>query len=274
MPCARLRCFPRNAPARVLRRVWRRKGRKPRDDKLRVRRSAVRPPETSLLESDRDSEDVGVSTRTFAGAGSERWADGRQALRAADPRMAELVDADPGLDPDALFDRWPRDLWGALVLQVIGQQLSRAAATAILGRLEALHGGQLPTPAQLLDTNPETLRRIGLSRAKALYLHDLAARLDDGRLDLERLRTLDDYAARDELTQVKGVGRFTADGVLMLALRRPDIWPAADLALRRAVERIWALDAPATVAQVDAVGERFRPWRTLAATYLYRSPRT
>jgi DNA-3-methyladenine glycosylase II len=188
--------------------------------------------------------------------------------------MAELVDADPGLDPDALFDRWPRDLWGALVLQVIGQQLSRAAATAILGRLEALHGGQLPTPAQLLDTNPETLRRIGLSRAKALYLHDLAARLDDGRLDLERLRTLDDYAARDELTQVKGVGRFTADGVLMLALRRPDIWPAADLALRRAVERIWALDAPATVAQVDAVGERFRPWRTLAATYLYRSPRT
>jgi DNA-3-methyladenine glycosylase II len=101
-------------------------------------------------------------------------------------------------------------------------------------------------------------------------LHDLAARLEDGRLDLERLRTLDDDDARNELTQVKGVGRFTADGVLMLALRRPDVWPAADLALRRAVERIW-LDAPATVAQVDAVGERFSPWRTLAATYLYRS---
>jgi 3-methyladenine DNA glycosylase/8-oxoguanine DNA glycosylase len=188
--------------------------------------------------------------------------------------MAELVDADPGLDPDALFDGWPRDLWGALVLQVIGQQLSQAAAGAILGRLEALHDGQLPTPAQLVDTSPETLRGIGLSRAKAVYLHDLAARLEDGRLDLERLRTLDDDKARDELTQVKGVGRFTADGVLMLALRRPDIWPAADLALRRAVERIWLLEAPATIEQVDAVGERFRPWRTLAATYLYRSPRT
>ena len=74
-----------------------------------------------------------------------------------------------------------------------------------------------------------------------------------------------------ELTQVKGVGRFTADGVLMLALRRPDVWPAADLALRRAVERVWELDAPASVTQVDALGERFRPWRTLAATYLYRS---
>ena len=70
----------------------------------------------------------------------------------------------------------------------------------------------------------------------------------------------------------KVVGRFTADGVLMLALRRPDIWPAADLALRRAVERVWALDAPASIAQVDAMGERFRPWRTLAATYLYRTP--
>lgn len=72
--CARLRYVPRNASAQVLGRVLRRKGRKPREDKLRVRRSAVRPPETSLPESDRESEDVGVSTRTFAGAGSERWA--------------------------------------------------------------------------------------------------------------------------------------------------------------------------------------------------------
>jgi 3-methyladenine DNA glycosylase/8-oxoguanine DNA glycosylase len=114
------------------------------------------------------------------------WARGREALRTADPRMAELIDADPGLDPDAVFDSWPSDLWGALVLQVIGQQLSRAAADAILGRLEALYGSQLPTPTELLDTDAVTLRRIGLSRAKADYLHDLAARLEDGRLDLKR----------------------------------------------------------------------------------------
>jgi DNA-3-methyladenine glycosylase II len=184
-----------------------------------------------------------------------------------------LIDADPALDPDALFDGWPSDLWGALVLQVIGQQLSRAAANAIVGRLEGLHGGRLPTPAELLDTDAETLRRIGLSRAKAVYLHDLAVRLKDGRLDLERLRNLDDDEARDELTQVKGVGRFTADGVLMLALRRQDVWPAADLALRRAVERVWELEPSASVAEVDVIGERFRPWRTLAAAYLYRSLR-
>jgi DNA-3-methyladenine glycosylase II len=190
-------------------------------------------------------------------------------LRAADPQMAALVDADPELDPDAVFAKWPADLWSALVAQVIGQQISLAAAGAIRGRLESVHGGRLPTPAELLAIDEQALRGIGLSRAKALYLHDLAARLVDGRLDLERLRALDDDAARDELTQVKGVGRFTADGVLLLALGRRDIWPAGDLALRRAVARVWELDGPMSIAEADAVGERFRPWRTLAAVYLY-----
>ena len=201
----------------------------------------------------------------------DRWTAGRTLLRAADPRMAELVDARPDLDPDSLFDGLPSDLWGALVLQVIGQQLSLASAAAILTRLEALHGDRMPTPVELLAADAETLRGIGMSYAKAAYLHDLAARLQDGRLELDRLRTLDDDAARTALTEVKGVGRFTADGVLMLSLRRPDIWPAADLAFRRAVERVWELDPPASVEQVDALGERFRPWRTLAASYLYTS---
>ena len=209
--------------------------------------------------------------RDHARAGVDRWAPGRALLRAADPRMAELVDAKPGLDPDRLFDSLPSELWGALVLQVIGQQLSLAAAAAILTRLKALHDGRLPTPEELLATDAEALRGIGMSWAKAAYLHDLAARLEDGRLDLDRLRTLDDDAARTALTQVKGVGRFTADGVLMLALRRPDVWPAADLAFRRAVERVWGLDPPASAEQVDALGGRFRPWRTLAAAYLYSS---
>jgi 3-methyladenine DNA glycosylase/8-oxoguanine DNA glycosylase len=182
--------------------------------------------------------------------------------------MAALVDARPQLDPDTLFDGWPSELWGALVAQVIGQQISLAAAGAIRGRLEALHGGALPTPAQLLEAAEDTLRGVGLSRAKVVYLRDLAARLVDGRLDLERLRALDDDAARTELTQIKGVGRFTADGVLLLTLRRQDIWPAADLALRRAVARVWELAPAPTLADVDALGERFRPWRTLAAVYL------
>ena len=199
---------------------------------------------------------------------ADRWAEGRAVLRAADGRMAALVDARPDLDPDAFFDNWASDLWSALVQQVIGQQLSLAAAGAIRARLAALHDGRLPTPAELLAIDDEALRGIGLSRAKAVYLRDLAARLVDGRLDLERLRAMDDDAARDELTQVKGVGRFTADGVLLLALRRQDVWPAGDLALRRAAARVWALDGPVSLVEVDALGERFRPWRTLAAVYL------
>ncbi len=181
--------------------------------------------------------------------------------------MAALVDERPLLDPDAFFDTWPSELWSALVAQVIGQQISLAAAAAIRGRLQALQGGRLPTPAQLLAIDEDTLRAVGLSHAKTLYLYDLAARLVDGRLDLARLRTLDDDAARDALTEIKGVGRFTADGVLLLTLRRRDIWPAADLALRRAVARVWELDKP-SLADVDAFGGRFRPWRTLAAVYL------
>jgi DNA-3-methyladenine glycosylase II len=90
------------------------------------------------------------------------------------------------------------------VLQVIGQQLSLAAAAAILSRLEAIYRGRIPTPAELLATASETLRGIGMSRAKAVYLQDLAARLEDGRLDLDRLSTLDDDDARIALTEVKG----------------------------------------------------------------------
>jgi DNA-3-methyladenine glycosylase II len=199
---------------------------------------------------------------------ADSWAAARASLRTADPVMASLIDADPTLDPDTVLDGWPTGLWDALVFNVVGQQLSVAATRAILARLRAVHDGRLPTAAELLATDTEALRRIGLSRAKILYLRDLAERLSDGRLDLERLRNLDDDAARTKLMQVKGVGRFTADGVLMLALRRPDIWPAADLALRRAVERVWELDAPASLADIDAIGDRFRPWRTLAALYL------
>jgi DNA-3-methyladenine glycosylase II len=199
---------------------------------------------------------------------TDRWAEGRTLLRAADPRMAALVDADPGLDPDAFFDNWPADAWGALIAQIIGQQISLEAAAAIRGRLEGLYDDRQPTPAELLATDEKRLLGVGLSRAKAAYLRDLSERLVDGRLDLDRLPGLDADAARDELTQCKGVGRFTADGVLLLAMRAPDVWPAADLALRRAVARVWELDGPLSVAEADTMGEPFRPWRTLAAVYL------
>jgi DNA-3-methyladenine glycosylase II len=107
---------------------------------------------------------------------AERWAEGRAVLRAADPRMAALVDADPGLDPDAFFDNWPADLWSALVFQVIGQEVSLDAA-GDPGPAGGAARRPAADPAELLATDEEALRGIGLSRAKAVYLHDLAARL-------------------------------------------------------------------------------------------------
>ena len=207
---------------------------------------------------------------------SDRWAQGRAALRAADPVLAALVDADPGLDPDVLFDRLPAgDAWEALVFGVVGQQLSVVAAAAILLRLRERFGdgdGDTPSPERLAVADPDELRAVGLSRAKAAYLVDLGARASDGRLDLDGLEALDDDAARAALTEVKGVGRFTADGVLMLALRRTDVLPAADLALRRAVQRAFGLPELPAIAEVDARGDAWRPWRTLAAAYLYAAP--
>jgi hypothetical protein len=111
----------------------------------------------------------------------------------------------------------------------------------------------LPTPEQLLALDEATLRGVGLSRAKTRYLRELATRLVDGRLDFARLRALDDDAARVELTQIRGVGRFTADGVLLLTLRRADIWPAADLSLRRAVARVWECETAPSLGRGGCV---------------------
>lgn len=97
---------------------------------------------------------------------ADRWAPARAALRTADPRMADLIAADPTLDRDIGLDGWPTDLWDALVFNVVGQQLSVAATRAIVARLEALQDGRLPTPAELLATDSGALRWIGLSRAK------------------------------------------------------------------------------------------------------------
>jgi DNA-3-methyladenine glycosylase II len=221
----------------------------------------------------RGSSDNDATHPVGESARSDRWAAGRDALRAADPVLARLVDADPGLDPDARFARLAvGDPWAALVFGVVGQQLSVIAARAIMGRLQERFGdGAMPPPARLAAADPDELRAVGLSRAKSASLVDLGTRVQDGRLDLDGLEALDDDAARAALTEVKGVGRFTAEGVLMLALRRPDVLPAGDLALRRAVQRVFRLPVAPTIAEVDERGEAWRPWRTLAAAYLYDS---
>lgn len=200
----------------------------------------------------------------------------RAALRACDPVMSPLIDAQPHLDSHAWQRAWRRelpdtDLFGSLLRQIVGQQISVSAASAILGRLAALFSGEAPTPARLLAIEPERLRSVGLSRQKVSYVRDLAQRIERGILQLESLAELSDAEVRKELTAVKGIGNWSADMVLLVDLGRPDILPSGDLGIRKAVQRAYSLPALPSSKEVDLLGEKWRPHRSLATSYLYAS---
>ena len=191
-------------------------------------------------------------------------------LRAADPVLARATDA---VGPWRLTLQ--PDLFLALVDAIVSQQLSIKAAATILGRIRALAAPDpFPTPAHLLAAPDEALRAAGCSRAKVVYLKDLSARVVDGRLDLEELRRLPDEEVIQALVAVKGIGRWTAEMLLIFALGRPDVWPVDDLGIVIAVQGLYGLAARPTRAELLALGERWRPYRTVASWYLWQSRRT
>jgi DNA-3-methyladenine glycosylase II len=193
-------------------------------------------------------------------------------LRDGDPVMAGLIDRYG--DPDAVRPRRvgvPADPYGALLRSIVGQQLSTKAAVAIYGRLAARYGDRTPTPRELLETDPEDLRTVGLSHAKVRYLRDLAERVEAGELDLDRISELPDDEVRAQLTQVKGLGPWSVDMFLIFHLGRPDVLPVGDLGIRKAVQVGYGLDELPDAATITTIGDRWRPWRTLASLYLWRS---
>jgi DNA-3-methyladenine glycosylase II len=158
------------------------------------------------------------------------------------------------------------------VRAIVGQQLSVLAARAIYGRLTARFGGRPPTPAEILADDPEELRAAaGLSRAKVSFLRSLAEHASSGELELDGLGGLDDEHVIAELTAVKGIGRWSADMFLMFHLERPDVLPVGDLGIRRAFERAYALPGLPDAAEMERIAEPWRPHRTLACRYLWRS---
>jgi DNA-3-methyladenine glycosylase II len=196
----------------------------------------------------------------------------REFLRKADPVLARLIDAHPDFHPRAWLDELPPlDAFGTLVFQVIGQQLSVTATRAILGRLEQHFGGRLPSPAELLAVDPQVLRDSGMSARKGTTMRALAERFVDGRLSDEALADMTDAEIEAALTEVPGVGPWTAHGFLILALDRPDVLLSGDLALRRAVERAYGFDHLPTQDEMAEVAERWRPYRSLAVSYLFAS---
>lgn len=198
-------------------------------------------------------------------------ADAMEHLRAADPVMAALVSEHGELDEEERRRGRPAEAYGALLRAIVGQQLSTKAARTIYERLTALFGGEAPSPEQLLATDPEELRGVGLSRAKASYLHSLARHVVDGELELDRLGELTDEEVAEQLTAVKGLGQWTADMFLIFHLRRQDILPVGDLGIRRAAQLAYGLDDLPDAAQLRELARPWEPHRSLASLYLWRS---
>ncbi len=186
--------------------------------------------------------------------------------------MAALIDR---IGPDVLGERRrarPSDHWGVLIRAIVAQQVSVASADAIHRRLYAYFGDRAPTPQELADADPELLRpAAGLSRAKTVYLKSLAAHVLDGSLALAQLAELDDDRVRAELTAVKGLGPWSADVFLIFHLGRPDVLPVGDLGVRHAMRDVYGLASDPRPAEMRTLAEPWRPYRTLASLYLWRS---
>jgi DNA-3-methyladenine glycosylase II len=196
---------------------------------------------------------------------------GREYLRNADPVLARVIDAHPDFRPRAWIDELPGlDAFGTLIFQVAGQRLSVRATHTILSRLEQSFGGHLPSPAELLAADPQVLRASGLSARKGATLRALAERFVDGRLSDDALAQMTNAEIEAALVEVSGIGPWTAHGFLIFALDRPDVL-LSDLALRHAVQRLYGLDHVPTEVEMDERAERWRPYRSLAISYLFAS---
>jgi DNA-3-methyladenine glycosylase II len=196
----------------------------------------------------------------------------RDFLRRADPILRKLIDAQPDFHPRAWLDELPPlDAFGTLIFQVLGQQLSVSATRTIVARLQQRFGGHLPSPQELLSVDPQELRAAGMSNRKAATLRALAERFRDGRLSDESFDRMTDEEIEAALTEVPGIGPWTAHGFLIVALDRPDVLLSGDLALRRAVERAYGFDHRPTDDEMLEVAERWRPYRSLAVSYLFAS---
>ena len=196
----------------------------------------------------------------------------RAALAAADPVMADLIER---LGERSVAQRRrgaPKpDAYGALLRTVVSQQISTAAARTIYGRVLELFGGETPTPRDLLEASEEDLRGAGLSGRKVTYIRDLAAHVENGSLEIDRLDELSDEEVISEIVAVRGFGRWSAEMFLIFHLERPDVISGGDLAIRRAIQIEYGMNEPPTPAEVAEFGQRWAPHRSLASIYLWES---
>ncbi len=165
-----------------------------------------------------------------------------------------------------------RDIFCGLVEAIVSQQLSTRAAATIYGRLRALlPNGAAPTPETLLPLSDEALRGVGLSRQKLGYMRDLSQKMLDGSINTAGLQAMSDDEIVAELTKIKGIGRWTVEMLLIFRLTRPDVFPAGDLGIVKAVQKAYNLRKTPDVKRLTTIAERWRPYRSVASWYLWAS---
>jgi DNA-3-methyladenine glycosylase II len=195
------------------------------------------------------------------------YARARRLLARRDPVIAALIKRH---GPCGLADAQHEDAFTALVHAIISQQLSTKAAATIARRFDALFDGP-PTAGAVAQVDDEQLRAVGLSSQKVRYMRDLSARVMDGSLPLAMVNELSDEDVIQSLTQVKGIGRWTAEMFLMFRLHRPDVLPVDDLGILKAVQRAYGLRKMPRPERLTKIGEPWRPYRSVACWYLWAS---
>jgi DNA-3-methyladenine glycosylase II len=188
-----------------------------------------------------------------------------QHLRRSDPILSEIIGR---VGEYRIEFRAPE--FETLVKSIVYQQLSGRVASVIFGRLAHAVGGKL-TPEDVLKLRPSRMRKLGLSTQKTAYIRDLARHTRDGRVVFGELPDLPDHAVIERLTQVKGIGSWTVHMFLIFALRRPDVLPTGDLGIRNAIRKAYGLAALPLPAEVETLALKWRPYRTVASWYLWRS---
>jgi DNA-3-methyladenine glycosylase II len=195
------------------------------------------------------------------------YAKARRLLARRDPVLRDLMRR---YGPCGLGNAQHTDPFRALIRAIISQQLSTHAAATIARRFEALFAGQ-PTPIDVGGTPDEQLRAVGLSTQKIRYIRDLCARIEGGLLPLDALDQMSDEDVITALTQVKGIGRWTAEMFLMFRLQRPDVLPVDDLGIVKAVQRAYRMRTLPSPQRLTRLGESWRPYRSVACWYLWAS---
>ena len=185
-----------------------------------------------------------------------------------DPVMRELIRRHGAC---GLADDQHTDPYKALVHSIMSQQLSSKAAATIARRFDDLFGGTFPTPSQVLAMSDDRLRSVGLSAMKVSFIRDLARRVADGSLRLDAFDVMSDEEVITALTEVRGIGRWTAEMFLMFRLHRPDILPVGDLGIVNAIKKHYGLRKVPSPERMMRIGESWRPYRSIACWYLWAS---